>query len=51
MSEEHTLTADQEKRIVATLKRIRGGFRRTQTNQFEEPAHIFVPEAFNDQNK
>lgn len=47
MSEQQRLSKDQEKRITATLKRIRGGLRCEQPNQLEEPAHIFDPEAFN----
>lgn len=45
------LTKDQEERITATLKRIRAGLRRTQIDQFEEPAHIFNPEAFHETTK
>lgn len=45
------LSKDQEERITATLKRIRAGLRRIQVNQFEEPAHIFKPEAFHEKRK
>lgn len=51
MSEQPKLSDDQEQRIAATLKRIRGGLRRDQTDPFEEPAHIFRPEAFHDETK
>lgn len=39
------LTEDQEKRITATLKRIRAGLARATSDQFSEPSHIFDPEA------
>lgn len=51
MSDKQKLTQDQENRIAATLKRIRGGLSRKQADQFEEPAQIFVPEAFNAEQK
>lgn len=51
MSEKPKLSEDQEKRIASTLKRIQGGLRREQTDQFEEPAHIFEPEAFHVESK
>lgn len=47
MNEKLKLSEDQQERINATLSRIRGGLRRKQPDQFEEPAHIFEPEAFN----
>jgi hypothetical protein len=39
------LNDEQLKRIAATLKRIRGGLSKAETNQFSEPAHTFNPEA------
>lgn len=42
------LSDDQLKRIEATLKRIRSGLTKTKANPFNEPAHIFKPEAQND---
>lgn len=47
MKNDVKLTEDQEARIESTLKRIRRGLCRKQSGQFEEPAQIFVPEAFN----
>lgn len=46
MSEKTMLSEDQERRIAATLKRIRDGLDSKQAKQFDEPAHIFEPEAF-----
>lgn len=45
------LTADQEKRIEATLKRIRAGLERAICDPSDEPGHIFVPEAQNGTSK
>lgn len=45
------LTADQEKRIEATLKRIRAGLSRSESDQFDEPSHIFDPEVQNGASK
>jgi len=41
------LTEDQQKRISATLKRIRAGLSRADDDQFAEPGHTFNPEAQN----
>ncbi len=41
------LTEDQQKRISATLKRIRAGLNRAENDQFAEPGHTFDPEAQN----
>lgn len=41
------LTPDQEKRIAATLKRIRAGLSLAKADPNSEPAHIFHPEALN----
>ena len=51
MTNDVKLTNDQEERIRETLKRIRSGLNRKQTDQLEEPAHLFVPEAFNAKEK
>ena len=48
MAEEKQLTKDQKDRIDTTLKRIRAGLKRTETSSFEEPAHLFKPEANNE---
>jgi len=42
------LNDDQEKRIAATLRRIRAGLARAADDPFSEPAHIFKPEAYHD---
>lgn len=47
MPKDVKLTKDQERRIKATLKRIRCGLRRSQRDQFDEPAHLFAPELIN----
>lgn len=56
MSEQPKFSEDQERRMAATLKRIRGGLNRENRSenpngQFEEPAHIFEPEAYNAETK
>lgn len=48
MKERIPLSEDQKIRIKATLSRIKGGLKSPNKSQFEEPAHIFVPEAFDD---
>ena len=40
------LTKDQLRRIEATLARIRGGLAKAAPAAFEEPAHVFKPEAY-----
>ncbi|WP_161635689.1 hypothetical protein [Actibacterium mucosum] len=40
-----SLTEDQEKRIAATLKRIRAGLSGAAGDHFGEPSHLFDPEA------
>lgn len=45
MQHEQPLSDDQERRIAATLTRIRQGLNTQQGNPQEEPAHIFEPEA------
>ncbi len=50
MTDEPKLSNDQKDRINATLKRIRMGLERLQTLPFEEPAHLFKPEAVNEKN-
>ncbi|MEP3275179.1 MAG: hypothetical protein ABJN26_15570 [Stappiaceae bacterium] len=45
------LSEDQEKRIEATLKRIRAGLARSVGDQFSEPGHVFEPEAHHDWSK
>ncbi|MFP1677648.1 hypothetical protein ACLD02_03065 [Alloalcanivorax sp. C16-2] len=42
------LSQDQQDRIDATLKRIRGGLARFRATRPQEPAHTFKPEAFDD---
>ena len=47
MKDDANLTEDQTERIKSTLARIRAGLeRKTGKSQFEEPAHIFSPEAY-----
>lgn len=45
MANTPALTDDQQKRIAATLSRIRGGLNASEGSAFEEPAHTYVPEA------
>ncbi|MEM6891160.1 MAG: hypothetical protein AAF636_23955 [Pseudomonadota bacterium] len=45
------LTEDQQKRISATLKRIRAGLDRAVNDPFAEPGHTFDPEAQNAKQK
>jgi len=45
------LTEDQQKRISATLKRIRTGLDRAEDMPFSEPGHTFDPEAQNAKEK
>ena len=45
------LTDEQQKRISATLKRIRAGLGRTEDTPFAEPSHTFDPEAQNAKEK
>lgn len=40
------LTLDQQQRIEATLQRIRRGLN-DHSDLLEEPAHVFLPEAYN----
>jgi hypothetical protein len=51
MREEKALSEDQLKRIAETLERIQRGLSRFQPSMPRdcEPAHIFKPEAFDDQ--
>ncbi|MFT7527951.1 MAG: hypothetical protein ACI9LY_003111 [Arenicella sp.] len=51
MSENTPLSKDQLERIAVTLSRIRDRLHREQVSQFDEAAHIFRPEVFNDKNK
>lgn len=44
MSDKPVLTEEQQARIEATLKRIRGGLRKITIAPGEEPAHLFSPE-------
>jgi len=41
------LTVEQKQEIVDILDRIRAGLNIPLDSQFEEPAHIFTPGAFN----
>lgn len=41
------LTEDQKKYIEEKLEKIRTGLKGPVDSQFEEPAHIYVSEAFN----
>jgi hypothetical protein len=45
------LTEDQQKRIEATLARIRGGLGALTSELSDEPAHIFVLEALDEDRK
>ncbi|WP_187292569.1 hypothetical protein [Octadecabacter antarcticus] len=45
------LTEDQQKRIAATLRRIRAGLSRATGGQFSEPAHLFKPVVHHDTSK
>lgn len=51
MSENAAPLDEQERRIAETLARIRAGLGRPLAEPFQEPAHLFKPEAFHDQNK
>ncbi|MEH6523360.1 hypothetical protein [Sulfitobacter sp.] len=51
MADVQNLTDDQKTRIAATLARIRAGLNASAGSQFEEPAHIYVPEAHHAQDK
>lgn len=48
MADQPELSDDQNDRIKATLKRIRAGLKREESPPFEEPAHVFKPEAANE---
>jgi len=50
MADQKQLTKDQADRIAATLRRIREGLKSDVASPFEEPAHIFKPEAADDRN-
>ncbi len=45
------MTEDQQKRIEATLRRIRDGLSKASFGQFSEPSHIFDPEVHNGKAK
>lgn len=45
------LTDDQEKRITATLRRIRAGLAQASDDPVSEPAHIFKPEVHYETSK
>ncbi|MBY5988317.1 MULTISPECIES: hypothetical protein [Roseovarius] len=47
MNNPEHLTEDQQKRIKATLARIRGGLAAMPQPPSAEPAHVFHPESFN----
>ena len=47
MGDQSKFSTDQEERIAQTLKRIRHGLNREDTILFEEPIHLFKPEAIN----
>lgn len=49
MENKHPLTPDQTSRIAATLKRIRAGLGRFDAAAMNEPAHMFRPEVFDEQ--
>ncbi|WP_166504505.1 hypothetical protein [Thioclava sp. IC9] len=46
MGKPEQLTEDQQRRIKATLARIRGGLAAMPQPPSTEPAHIFHPESF-----
>lgn len=49
MNKDIQLTEEQIRHISETLKRIRDGLAKFPVNPVEEPAHIFIPEAFNEE--
>jgi hypothetical protein len=49
MEKNHPSSPDRAGRIAATLKRIRAGLARFDGAETNEPAHIFRPEAFDEQ--
>lgn len=51
MNESPLLTDDQRQLIQATLSRIRSGLAAASDRHFEEPAHIFLVEASDDNGK
>ncbi|MFK7855915.1 MAG: hypothetical protein AB8B79_17495 [Granulosicoccus sp.] len=48
MNDELQLSEDQQRRIAATLKRIRAGLDKHPDDASEEPSHVYIPEVPND---